>query len=109
MAEPLLTDVLGPGATQTATTITIVKADLPRLTPNANNTPESLLTGILLRAKEGLSRTTFDTNLDQSVYVELGFPQFAFRGANNDGYRVDQLTINLAKPDITGVIDPDDY
>lgn len=109
MAEPTLTSVLGANAVQTATTITISKADLPGLTATANNTPESLITAILLRAKLGLDKTTFDTNLDQSIYVDQGFPGFVFRGTNNDSYRVDQLTVNLAKPDTVSGIDPDDY
>ncbi|MBN3924001.1 hypothetical protein [Nostoc sp. NMS4] len=109
MAEPTLTDVFGASATQTATTITITKADLSGLTPTSNNTPESLLTAIVLKAKTGLDKTTFDTNLDQSIYIDLGFPGFVFRGTNNDSYRVDQLTVNLAKPDTQSTIDPDDY
>lgn len=109
MAEPTLTQVFGAGATQTATTITIVKADLPGLTASATNRAESLIVGILLKAKAGLAKTTFETELDQSVYIESGFPGFSFRGTNNDSYRVDQLTVNLSKLDTAGIIDPDDY
>lgn len=107
--EPSLTTVFGPGATQTATTVTIAKADLPRLTAAANNTAESLLVGIMLRAQTGLPQSGFDADLDQSIYVAQGFPQFTFRGTNQAPYRVDQLTVNLAKPDTAGTIDPDDY
>ncbi|MEH2169336.1 MAG: hypothetical protein V7K41_22295 [Nostoc sp.] len=109
MAEPTLVQVFGTGTTQDATTITILKVNLPRLTPSATNTAESLLTGILLKAKDGLMRTTFDTNIDQSLYVEGGFAQFVFRGTNNDGYRVDQLTVSLARPDDASIIDPNNY
>ncbi|MCC5626184.1 hypothetical protein, partial [Nostoc sp. CHAB 5715] len=77
MAEPTLAQVFGANATQTATTITITKADLPRLTPSSTNTAESLLTAILLKAQDGLPQSTFDTNLDQSIYIALGFPGFA--------------------------------
>lgn len=109
MAEPTLIDLFGAGATQTATTITIAKADLPGLTASAANRAEALLVGILLKMKTTLSKTNFDNNIDQSVYVESGYPTFAFRGTNNDSYRVDQLTVNLAKLDTSGTIDPDDY
>ncbi|MBD2197940.1 MULTISPECIES: hypothetical protein [Calothrix] len=109
MAEPTLTDVFGANATQTSTTITITKADLPGLTAGSNNTAESLLIAILLKAQTPLSQTNFESNLDQSIYIANGFPSFAFRGTNNDQYRVDQLTINAAKPDTTSTIDPDDY
>jgi hypothetical protein len=109
MAEPTLQQIFGANATQTATTITITKADLPRLTPSSTNTPESLLTGILLKAQDGLPQSTFDTDIDQSIYIALGYPGFVFRGTDNDSYRVDQLTVNLAKPDTAATIDPDDY
>ncbi|MCC5619254.1 hypothetical protein LC605_30120 [Nostoc sp. CHAB 5836] len=109
MPEPTLQQVFGANATQTATTITITKADLPGLTPSSTNRAESLLTAILLKAQDGLPQSTFDTNIDQSIYIVSGFPGFAFRGANNDSYRVDQLTVNLAKPDTSATIDPDDY
>ncbi|MBD2609447.1 hypothetical protein H6G81_34400 [Scytonema hofmannii FACHB-248] len=109
MAEPTLVQVFGAGATQTATTITIAKADLPGLTASATNRAEALIAGILLKAKAALLKTTFDAELDQSVYIESGYPTFTFRGDNNDSYRVDQLTVNFAKIDTSAVIDPDDY
>lgn len=109
MSEPTLSSVFGNGASQTSTTLTISKADLPGLTATANNTAESLLVALLLKAKEGLSQENFDQNIDQSIYISLGYPSFTFRGPNNDSYRVDQITINLSKPDTSGTIDPDDY
>ncbi|MBD2412215.1 hypothetical protein FACHB389_35895 [Nostoc calcicola FACHB-389] len=109
MAEPTLQEIFGANATQDATTVTIVKADLPGLTASANNRGESLLTGIILKAQAGLPKTSFDTNLNQNVYVELGYPGFTFRGTDNDPYRVDQFTVNLAKLDTQSTIDPDDY
>lgn len=109
MAEPSLTSVFGAEATQNATTITINKADLTGLTASANNTAEALVVALLLRFKNVLSKTAFDADTDQSIYVENGFPNFAFRGTNNTQYRVDQLTVNFAKLDTANVIDPDDY
>ena len=109
MAEPLFTDVFGVYATQDANYINIHKSDLPGLTANSDNSAESLIAGILLRIRDALSKTSFDENLDQSIYVEVGFPNFAFRGPENEQHRVDQLTVNFAKLDTVGVIDPDDY
>ncbi|MEH1940096.1 MAG: hypothetical protein V7L01_07755 [Nostoc sp.] len=109
MSEPTLAQVFGSNATQDATTITIYKADLPRLTPQTVNTPESLLTGIIVKAQSGLPKSTFDSNIDQSIYVEPGYPGFAFRGTDNTSYRVDNLVVNLAKIDTASTIDPDDY
>lgn len=109
MSEPTLQAVFGANATQDATTITIYKADLTGLTASANNRAEALFTAISLKAKSGLTKTGFDADTDQSIYIDSGYPTFTFRGSNNDSYRVDQLTINLAKPDTASVIDPDDY
>ncbi|MHC5763076.1 hypothetical protein [Nostoc sp.] len=108
MAELTLQQVFGANATQDATTLTIHKADLPNIT-SPSNTAESLLTGILLQGQTQLTKTNFDGNLDESIYVESGFPGFVFRGTNNDSYRVDSLTVSLAKLDTVGTINPDDY
>ena len=111
MAEPTLQEVFGANATQDVNSITIDKSDLVALglTADANNSAESLVVAISLLIKNGLTQANFDTNLDQSIYVDDGFPNFAFRGENNEQYRVDQITINFAKLDTAGVIDPDDY
>ena len=111
MAEPTLQEVFGTGATQDVNTITISKADLVTfgLTADANNSAESLVVAISLLIQNGLPQSSFDTNLDQSIYIDTGFPNFAFRGDNNDQYRVDQLTVNFAKLDTSTAIDPDDY
>jgi hypothetical protein len=111
MAEPTITEVFGAGATQTASTITIQKAalEVTGLTPSASNTAESLLVAIVLQAQTALPQAGIDTNIDQSLFVEKGFSSFIARGANNDEWRVDQLVLNMAKPDSGSVIDPDDY
>jgi hypothetical protein len=108
MAEPTLIQVFGAGATQTATTITISKADLAGLTPSATNTAESLFVAILLKAKSFLSDTNQETNIDQSVSVTDGFnPTFVTR--NSARYKRDSLTIEMDKLDEDTGIDPDDY
>ncbi len=109
MAEPTLIQVFGNSATQTGTTITIAKADLPGLTASSTNSAESLMVGILLKAQSTLSKTSFDANIDQSLYIEPGYSSFAYRGVDNSQYRVDQLTVNLTKIDTTSTIDPDNY
>ena len=109
MAEPTLVQVFGASAIQTSTTLTITKADLTGLTASETNTAESLLAAILLKARSYLTQTNFDNDTDQSIYITNGFSSFARRGTNNDAYRVDQLTINLAKPDANSTLDPDSY
>lgn len=107
MAEPTLQEVFGAGATQTATTITITKADLTGLNAASDNRAESLLVAILLKAKTYLSQTNFDSNIDQNLTVSDGFSSLTTR--NNVGYRQDQLTVTMAKIDTSSTIDPDDY
>jgi hypothetical protein len=109
MSKPTLQSVFGANAVQDATTITILKADLPTLTASANNTAESLVVALSLKWQAGLTETNFNSNIDQSIYVGTGYPNFAFRGTNNTQYRVDQLTFNLAKIDTANTIDADDY
>lgn len=69
--ELSLTDVLGPGATQTATTITISKADLAGLTANTNNTADSIAVAILNRFITVYTPTIRSTNKDVSLVAEL--------------------------------------
>jgi hypothetical protein len=109
MAEPTLQQIFGAGASQTLTTLTITKADLTGLTSSANNTAESLLVAILLKAQAYLSQANFDADIDQSIVITDGFSSFTTRGANNTAYRTDSKTINLSKVDASATIDPDDY
>jgi hypothetical protein len=50
MQNLTLQQLFGTAALQDATTLVIHKSDLPGLTPNANNSAESLLIAILLQA-----------------------------------------------------------
>ncbi|MEH2351933.1 hypothetical protein [Nostoc sp.] len=109
MVKATLVEVLGQGASQTATTLTILKADLPRLTPSANNTPESLLVGILLKAQSRLTQESFDTNIDQSLTVLKGYSSSVTRGAENLDYRTKQLVVSMSTLDTDTEIDPDNY
>jgi hypothetical protein len=107
MAEPSLIEVFGAGATQSATTITILKSDLPGLTASPTNTAESLLAGIILKAATALTTTARDANPDQSIAIEQGFDQVAYRGTT--AYYQSARTITLQKVNTSATIDPDDY
>ncbi|OYD90593.1 hypothetical protein CDG76_30685 [Nostoc sp. 'Peltigera membranacea cyanobiont' 210A] len=109
MVKATLVEVLGQGATQTATTLTILKADLPRLTPSANNTPESLLIGILLKAQSNLTQESFDSNLDQSLTILKGYSSSVTRGTQNVDYRTKQLVVSMSALDTDTEVDPDNY
>lgn len=109
MAEPTLADVFGLNATQTEADLVLKKSDLTGLTPSASNTAESLLVAIALKAKAGLTDTTRETNIDQSVAVTDGFGQ-TVATRNNEVYLRTTISIELDKliPN-AGLIDPDDY
>lgn len=112
MAEPTLTDIFGAGATQDATTLTIVKANLPGLTASANNTGEALLTGILKCAAVNANETNRDSNIDQSVVIDLTqTPSFVTRtnGSTTNTYIRNTITVELDKSYGNVDIDPDDY
>lgn len=112
MAEPTLGDIFGAAAAQTATTVTIAKADLAAvgLTASATNTAESLLVAILLKAKLALTLANLETNPDQSVTVaEADFNFQTLIARNNATYRQSSYSVNLQKLDAGNIIDPDDY
>lgn len=112
MPEPTLTQVFGAGATQSATSITILKADLASigLTAGAANTAESLLAAIVLKANAYLTQTAFDANIDQSITITPGFNSIVQRdtgGGVLGEYRQFQLNFNAHKLD-AAALDPDD-
>lgn len=109
MPEPTLQEIFGAGAAQDLTTITISKASLTGLTATADNRAESLLVGILLKAKSFLTPEAFDLNADQSVSIEESFESLINRRINEEQYRQKVLSVNLHKAEPTSVIDPDDY
>lgn len=112
MAEPTLQQVFGLGASQTATTLSIAKADLAAvgLTASATNTAESLFVSILLLVKNSLTTTAQETNPDQSVTVaEADFNFQTLVTRNNATYRQSTYSVNLQKLDTGATIDPDDY
>lgn len=110
MAEPTLTGVFGAGATQTATHITIAKADLD-LTASATNRAEQLLAGIVKRAGTTLTPTAFGADLDVSVNVSPGYDSLITRsvGGTTAQYYQSQVVINFAKPQASAGITPNDY
>ncbi|MBD2416083.1 hypothetical protein FACHB389_35500 [Nostoc calcicola FACHB-389] len=111
MAEPSLTAVFGANATQNSTDLVIKKSDLTSagLTPDANNTAESLLLAVNLKAKAALTEEARDENIDQSVALTDGFsPSIATR--NNAIYIRNTISIEVDKElENADVIDPDDY
>ena len=71
MQSLTLQQLFGTAALQDSQTLTIYKADLPGLTPSANNTAESLLVSILLQAWNEFEGLLVD-ELGEAVVDELG-------------------------------------
>lgn len=109
MAEPTLQQIFGAAATQTATTITISKADLAGkgLTANVANRAESILAAILFKAQDYLTSSNQETNADIQITIENSFESLVTR--NNINYRQKSLTVNMQKTDTGTVYKADDF
>ena len=110
MAEPTLQEIFGAGATQTATTITILKADLA-ISASPTNRGEQLFAAVCKKAAVNLTTTNFGTNIDQSVNIVAGYDQLIYRTVNTTptSYLQNQLNINFTKVQSSPGITPDDY
>lgn len=108
MAEPTLSDVFGANATQDATKIVIMKADLaaPGYTPGAADKAETILFAIFKKAAAYLTPTALDSNLDQSISIDSGIASLDSRGGQN--FRQQSYSFNVQKPDNSADISPDD-
>jgi hypothetical protein len=110
MSEPTLQDIFGTGATQTATTITILKSDLA-MTATATNRGEQVLAAIVKKAIPVLTAANFSTNPDQSITIGIGFDQLAYRTVGTDQltYLQNQITMSFAKLQPSAGLTPDEY
>jgi hypothetical protein len=110
VTEPTLQAVFGAGATQTATTITILKADL-QLTATATNRADQLFAGIVKRAASELTDVKFDADPDRSIEIVPGFDSIIYRtvGTSQIAFLQNPLTINFAKTQSSTGLNPDDY
>lgn len=110
MAELTLQEIFGAGATQTATTIVILKSDLPMTSAEVNR-GEQCFAAIVKKASTKLTTTEFATNADQSVTIAAGFDSLAYRtiGTVQETLLQTQLTINFAKVQTSSGVTPDDY
>lgn len=116
MSEPTISQVFGTGATRLTSGAAAPSAGLfipdSALTAAGLASPttgkaEGHLAAILLGAKTTLTSTAYDADTDRSIYLSDGFSSFSTRGTT--AYRVDQIVVNLAKPDSGATLDPDDY
>jgi hypothetical protein len=110
VAEPTLQEIFGAGATQTATTITILKADLD-LTAAAINRGEQVFAAVVKKAALTLTSTNFGTNSDQSIVVNPTFEQVIYRTVANvqTAFLKTPLEVGFHKLQSSAGITPDDY
>lgn len=109
MADPTLQDVFGPGATQTATTITIAKADFPKLTARVDNSGQEVFVGLILRAADFFTTTARDTDTDRKLEVTYDGQTIFPIPNSTDLDRQDTYTCVLHKTVARADVDPDDY
>ncbi|WGV23697.1 hypothetical protein [Halotia branconii] len=116
MAEPTIAQIFGTGATRLASGAATPSAGLfipdtalqtAGLATPSTATAEGHFVAINMGAKTYLTQTNFDTNTDQSLLMADGYASFIDRGSTK--YRVDQITLSLAKVDDNATIDPDNY
>ena len=118
MAEKTIAQIFGTGAARLASGNSAPSAGLfipdsalitAGLTTPASATAEGHLVAIIINAKTVLTQEAFNTDasLDQSTYIVNGFASFTTRDSTS--YRVDQLTLNLAKPDSGAILNPSSY
>ncbi|WP_041548227.1 hypothetical protein [Chamaesiphon minutus] len=106
--EPPVTKLFGLGAIETDTSLTIQKADMPRLIPAVNNTAESMFVAMVLRVAAAL--TGGDYSNDPTGTVAIDFPTFGEVGKR-------QILIVLTEkpqldnptPSPANTIDPNKY
>lgn len=110
MAEATLQEIFGTGATQTSTTITILKADLP-MTAIATNKGETVLAAIIKKNLTTLSQTVFDADPAKSISLVQGFDSLIYRtnGTVQETLLQVPITINFAQTQASGTINPDNY
>ena len=110
VAEPTLQDIFGAGATQTATTITILKSNLA-MAATATNRGDQIFAAVMKRAAENLTAASFTADPDRSINVAAGFDSLIYRTVNNvqTPFLQNQLTINFLKLQSSAGITPDDY
>ncbi|MGB3757283.1 MAG: hypothetical protein WBA07_13065 [Rivularia sp. (in: cyanobacteria)] len=109
MAELTLLEVFGPNTQEDADFIYISKAEMANvgLTVNESTTGEAYFAAIVAIAQLRLNQENQDTNLDQSIVIEDGFPSLISRNGNT--YRQINKNIIFEKIDTQTTFDPDDY
>jgi hypothetical protein len=108
MPQKTITDLI-PDATVTAEGITI---PFTALGYSQNTSADKFVAAVIIAAKALLTRSQYDSEYEQNIYVEDGFDSFETRTDPADNtdkrFQIKQLTVNLAKLDLA-TLNPEDY
>lgn len=110
MAEPTLQSVFGAGASQTASGLTISKADMASvgLTAAASNTAESMFVAIVLLASRELTEANRATdNVNRNVTVPYGGQDIS--GSTTAPFLRDAYSVLCYRAYSLSPIDPDQF
>jgi hypothetical protein len=110
MAKATLQEIFGINATQNSTALTLTKADFNSVGLNdlsSDDSAESLLLAIILRAKDKLTETFRDTNNDELLAFVNGFDSLSER--NNNQYLRKQIILEIDLLLANSTIDPDNF
>jgi hypothetical protein len=105
MAQKTLQNICGNGASETATTITIIKSEIG-LT-GATTTADQFLAAVVIKAESEMTQDNFQLEIAQNLYITDGFPT----GANKDSvsWMIRQKVVNFGKPSTEEILDPNTY
>jgi hypothetical protein len=117
MAQPTLQEVFGPNAAQTATSITLTKADYANnvtvdgvtyggLTANSGNNGEQLFTAIVISALQNLTITNRLADFDHSIEIVNQGQDIVAQNATT--YRRFVLSVRFYNQEDLAPLDPDD-
>ncbi|MEQ9355114.1 hypothetical protein [Coleofasciculus chthonoplastes] len=109
MPEPTVPQVFGSNANQTDLILEIKKADLATvgLTPNANNTAESMFVALLLLNRQHLNTDNQANDSDIQITIQDGPESLVER--NGTTYRQRLFYIYLDTPDSPATLDPNQF
>jgi len=109
MAVTTLQQIFGASATQTATTVTITKADLAStgFTPSANNTADSILAAIVAFAETNIPDANVSSNTGQTIGIADGYQSITV--INSANYLISPKTINFYSSFTSGNFNPNNY
>jgi hypothetical protein len=112
MTEKTLTQVFGSGATQNATTLTILKADLANFTGTTTNSADSLAVAIMNLLVSGYPTADRQADKDVSLVANLSpIPSVEgdFTVTPNVAYKVWNYSVGVYKLDPATTPSPNDF